>query len=107
MFKGYVCFYHVMAKKGDITSAKRSKRGRSFLGTSSKRLVLDIHLLICNSCFWCASYLYGNGCAWFNKCPICSKNDIEALPIMSNERCVFDYDARRGVTLQFSAVNKQ
>jgi hypothetical protein len=35
------------------------------------------------------------------KCPSCNEGNIEFIPIAKNEKYGFDYDVKRGVTLEF------
>jgi hypothetical protein len=53
----------------------------------------EIHFAICNSCFWCASYISTNA---FEKsiyvsarCPDCLEGNIESIPIDQNEVYTF------------------
>jgi hypothetical protein len=64
----------------------------------------NIYFAICNSCFWCASYISTNTDDTFYspaKCPGCLKGSIESIPIAQNEGYIFDYSEKRGVTLEF------
>jgi hypothetical protein len=49
----------------------------------------DIHFAICNSCFWCASYISTNALEKSlyvsAKCPDCLEGSIESIPIYQNE----------------------
>jgi len=60
-----------------------------------------VHFLICEACFWCASYL---GTDVAPSCPLCKIDPVESIPISSNEQYRFDYHPKRGVTLEFSAI---
>jgi hypothetical protein len=66
-----------------------------------------IYFLICQSCFWCASYIASyiyfkrNTEKIIKKCPSCSTDNIESIPIAENEKYRFEYDTRRGVTMTF------
>jgi hypothetical protein len=70
----------------------------------------EIHFLICESCFWCASLLRSNDNNNNNNttitkyCPSCNNNRVESIPISYNEVYKFDYNPKRGVTLEFSTV---
>ncbi|MGA9150678.1 MAG: hypothetical protein WBZ36_08870 [Candidatus Nitrosopolaris sp.] len=35
-------------------------------------------------------------------CPRCYNDRLDSIPISHNELCRFDYDTKRGVTLEFS-----
>lgn len=65
-----------------------------------------INFLLCESCFWCASYfsIYREV---VTKCPICGNDNVESLPISHNEVYSFNYDPKRGVTLGFSKWRSQ
>jgi hypothetical protein len=71
-----------------------------------KTRISDIHFLLCQSCFWCASYtspfLYKRMTKeTITKCPSCNEENIESLPIAENEKYGFDYDTKRGVIMEF------
>src|SRR5919198_949395 len=95
-----------------------------FLQTSSRyqedsKEGKQIHFLICESCFWCASLLRSNNNNNYTTadittnndniitkhCPSCSNNRVESIPISYNEVYKFDYNPKRGVTLEFSTPN--
>jgi hypothetical protein len=67
-----------------------------------KAIVKEIHLLLCRSCFWCASYF--SMVRIINaKCPSCNNYDkLESMPISYDEVYKFDYDQKRGIMLEFS-----
>jgi hypothetical protein len=56
------------------------------------------YFVLCNSCFWCASYLLHIGIL---RCPSCKNEIMEFMPIRSDETFLFQYDRKRGVSLQF------
>ena len=65
--------------------------------------ILEIRFLLCNSCFWCASYyLNSSDKNRITKCPDCYSDELEWMPISSKEVYKFDYNPRRGITLEFS-----
>jgi hypothetical protein len=59
-----------------------------------------IDFLLCNSCFWCASYLNLRSFG-FMKCPSCKENTIERMPLSANDVYSFDYNPVTGVILEF------
>jgi hypothetical protein len=70
------------------------------------RISDEIYFLLCQSCFWCASYtspfLYKRMTKeTITKCPSCNEENIESLPIAENEKYRFDYDTKRGITIEF------
>jgi hypothetical protein len=62
--------------------------------TSDKRL---LHFLICDSCFWCASYIRRD--ASIIKCPSCNCI-IESIPISRDQNSKLGEDSTR-VTTEF------
>ena len=82
-------------------SGAKSNKATSSLSSSKK--VLDIEFLLCNSCFWCASY-YRNSSDKnrITKCPACYSDELESMPISSREVYKFDYNPSKGITLEFS-----
>jgi hypothetical protein len=74
------------------------------------RISDEINFVMCQSCFWCASCLSSkilsaivetNDSSSLTKCPSCIKGNIESIPIAENENYRFDYDTRRGLTMEF------
>ena len=61
------------------------------------------NFLICNSCFWCASNL-NNMRNFVDICPSCKNEKVESMPISFDETYKFDYDAGRGVILEFGRI---
>jgi hypothetical protein len=53
----------------------------------------NIHFAICNSCFWCASYISTNALekSYYasTKCPDCLEGNIESIPIHPSEGYTF------------------
>ncbi len=64
-----------------------------------------IDFLLCNSCFWCASYLNLRTVDVI-ECPSCNENTIEWMPLHTNDVYSFDYNRITGVVLEFSNYNK-
>jgi hypothetical protein len=60
----------------------------------------QINILLCPSCYWCASYFNYSKVATI--CPACSSDNVESMPISNNELYTFGRDGNRGVTLEFS-----
>ena len=75
----------------------------SFFDSSAEKIKLpmQVHFLLCQTCFWCAS------CTDINthiiaKCPSLNSVKLESMPIFDNEVYRFDYHPKRGVILEFS-----
>ena len=61
----------------------------------------EIHFLLCESCFWCASCL-NVARRTVTKCPSCSDARFVSMPISDNKIYKFEYNPDRGVILEFS-----
>jgi len=72
--------------------------------TNTIRRYLDAQFLICNSCFWCASYLSGHS-ACVENCPTCKNNNIEFIPISQTEGYKLNIDSR-GLSMEFWNLQK-
>jgi hypothetical protein len=58
----------------------------------------DAKFLICNSCFWCASWLAGDN--YFQTCPTCTSENLEPIPIGETEAYHMNIDGN-GVSMEF------
>jgi len=56
--------------------------------------------MICETCFWCASYIDIDALS-YKVCPACNNTAIELLPLSNGEYYRFEYTATRGVILEF------
>ncbi|HXG07007.1 MAG TPA: hypothetical protein VNI77_06750 [Nitrososphaera sp.] len=67
-----------------------------------ERISKQVYFTLCDSCYWCASYLDGRVIE--SCCPACKISKVETIPVAGNEMYVFDYDQKRGVTVDFMPV---
>jgi hypothetical protein len=59
--------------------------------------------ILCDNCYWCATYLDKTRIPGENSCPQCdaNNNELTSFLIMSNESFTFDHSDKRGVELEF------
>jgi hypothetical protein len=63
--------------------------------------------VLCERCYWCATYLNKSRLPRDNTCSQCSTVDeFSSFPILSNESFTFDYNHKRGVQLEFKSRDK-
>ena len=62
-----------------------------------------INFLLCGSCFWCASHI-NSYIEVVTKCPACSSDNVESMPISNDEVYTFSQNRTRGITLGFSKL---
>jgi hypothetical protein len=72
------------------------------------RSILPPVFILCDSCYWCATYFDKTRLPMGNICPQCNanNNELTSFPIMSNESFTFDYNDKHGVELEFKPRRK-
>jgi hypothetical protein len=65
--------------------------------------------ILCDSCYWCATYFDKTKVPIDNICPECSvnNNELTSFPIMSDESFTFGYNEKSGVELEFKPRHKR
>jgi hypothetical protein len=72
------------------------------------RPVDHIYFVICNSCYWCASYFGSEGLDSSSQilgCHVCNSHDTELIPVSTNESFRIDYNVTRGMEMEFYRSN--
>ena len=72
-----------------------------------------IYFVICNSCYWCASYfgiddlgsLSGSSSRVLD-CHVCNSHNTELMPIATDESFRIEYSLTRGMEMEFYKSNK-
>jgi hypothetical protein len=68
-----------------------------------------IYFVICNSCYWCASYFSIDdldSSSQVLSCHLCDSHNTEVIPISSNEPFRIDYSVTRGMEIEFYRGNQ-
>jgi hypothetical protein len=68
-----------------------------------------IYFVICNSCYWCASYFCIddlNSSSQVLRCHLCNSCNTELIPISSNESFRINYNVTRGMEMEFYRNNE-
>jgi hypothetical protein len=72
-----------------------------------------IYFVICNSCYWCASYFGIDDLESLSKssshvldCLICNSHNTELMPIATDESFRIEYSLTRGMEMEFYKTNK-
>ena len=85
-----------MSQKQDISSPSAKLYGS-----------LPIFVL-CERCYWCATYLDKNRLLRDNTCSQCQTVDkFSSFPILPNESFTFNYNDKRGVEFEFKSRYKR
>ena len=92
---------------------QKSKVSSSFVHNESEnnsvlRRTDHIYFVICNSCYWCASY-FGiddlESLSQVLRCHLCNSCNTELIPISSNESFRIVYNVTRGMEMEFYRSN--
>ncbi|MGH9911151.1 MAG: hypothetical protein ACRD5E_10475 [Nitrososphaeraceae archaeon] len=72
-----------------------------------------IYFVICNSCYWCASYFgiddlesLSGSSSHVLDCHICNSQNTELMPISNGESFRIGYSLTRGMEMEFYKSNK-
>ena len=72
-----------------------------------------IYFVICNSCYWCASYLgvddlesLSGSSSHVLNCHVCNSHNTELMPIATDESFRIEYSLTRGMEMEFYKSNK-
>ena len=97
-------FAEIIPPSQDDTNLPGSKAMLNEKTSSSPtaRISNKIDFLLCNSCFWCASYLNLRISFGVIECPSCKENTVERMSLSANDVYLFDYNRVTGVSLEFA-----
>jgi hypothetical protein len=87
---------------------QRRELASNVLDKDGEYSVNYIHFVICNSCYWCASYFsIGNmeTSSQVLRCHLCNSHNTELIPISPNESFKIDYNMTRGIEMEFYRSN--
>ena len=71
---------------------------------NDSQLIPRRYFLLCQTCFWCASYISAKHEVDelpYKTCPVCNDIRIESLQLSYHERYNFEYSSTGGVMLKF------
>jgi hypothetical protein len=65
--------------------------------------------ILCDRCYWCATYFDNRRLPLDNNCPQCYANSsqLTSFPIASNESFTVNYNDKRGVEFEFKPRSKR
>jgi hypothetical protein len=93
-------------RKGEFKRSTNLKQngGEGRLALTSTN---QIYFVICNSCYWCASYLRIDSLDSSKQvigCHLCNSFDTKQIPISSNESFRIEYNVARDMDMEFLDV---
>jgi hypothetical protein len=65
--------------------------------------------ILCDRCYWCATYFGNRRLPLANNCPQCNanSNQLTSFPIASNESFTFNYNDKQGIEFEFKPRSKR
>ena len=65
--------------------------------------------MLCDNCYWCATYFDKGRLLSKKSCPQCksNNNELSSFPIISNESFILDHDFKRRIELEFKPTYRQ
>ena len=98
--------YDLLLQKSKISSDFKYDKKES---NSILRSTDNIYFIICNSCYWCASYFSVDdleASSQVLRCHLCNSRNTELVPISSNESFRINYNVTRGMEMEFYRDNE-
>ena len=80
------------------TVVQQRRNGEMRKNRTRTRLSTKINFIICDKCFWSASFLTSN---YELRCMSCGGNILSAVPIANNENFAIKIDSKSGISLFF------
>lgn len=92
----------------DSSYPRVSTREQTYINSQQQNSIQSETIFyLCDTCFWCATYLGKFMLPPENRCPICSNTELSNFPILPNEPFTFDYNHKRGAELGFEPREKR
>jgi hypothetical protein len=97
--------YDLLLQKTKLSSNSIEKENNTVVRPGN-----HIYFVICNSCYWCASYfgiddLESSSSSQVLGCHACKSNNTELIPISADESFRIDYNVTRGMEMEFYRSN--
>jgi hypothetical protein len=67
------------------------------------RISAQVQLILCNCCYWSASFFYGDV---LMMCPICGSTSLDSIQVCPNETYRTNYSSLRGFTVEFTTLKE-
>ena len=96
--------YELLLQKTNLSFNTMERENNTII-----RSIDHIYFVICNSCYWCASY-FGiedlESLSQVLRCYLCKSWNTEQIPISSNESFRIDYSVTQGMEMEFYRNNE-
>jgi mevalonate kinase len=96
--------YDLLLQKTKLSSNIKERENNNTIAQPADH----IYFVICNSCYWCASYFSIDDMEFSSQvlsCHVCNSHNTELIPISSNESFRIKYNITRGMEMEFCRSN--
>jgi hypothetical protein len=102
-------FILILKEMVNSTNSVNKSESQTLIAKTSSFTPLPSIFILCDKCYWCATYLDKSKLPLDNNCLGCNSNNNEltSFPILPNESLTFNYNDKRGVELQFKLRQSQ
>jgi hypothetical protein len=99
----------ILKEMVDSTNSVNKSESQTLIAKTSSFTPLPSIFVLCDKCYWCATYLDKSKLPLDNSCLECNSNNNEltSFTILPNESLTFNYNDKRGVELQFKLRQSQ
>jgi predicted Zn-ribbon and HTH transcriptional regulator len=97
--------YDLLLQKTKLSSNIKERKNNNTIVQQTDH----IYFVICNSCYWCASYFSVDNVessSQVPRCHLCNSHNTELTPISSNESFRINYNVTRGMEMEFYRSNE-
>jgi hypothetical protein len=85
-----------------LQTTRISPESSNTLDKKRDKRTSPISFVICNSCYWCATYFgIDASSSSLPVCHGCKSHDTELMPILTDESFRIEYNPIRGIELEF------
>jgi hypothetical protein len=88
-----------------------SKQGEKYLINRDDQSLIPSSpiFVLCDSCYWCATFVDKTKIPADNVCPHCgaNNNELTSFPVASNESFTVNYNKKRGIEFEFKPRPKR
>ena len=67
------------------------------------RISTQVQLILCNCCYWSASFFYGDVIII---CPVCGSTSIDSIQVSPDETYRTNYSSLRGFIVEFTTLQQ-
>jgi hypothetical protein len=76
---------------------------RGIISSQQRKDFREVQLILCNCCYWSASFFYGDVIIM---CLVCGSTSIDSIQVSPDETYRTNYSSLRGITVEFTTLKE-